>query len=85
MKVGDLVIPKDKGWKKYRKSMGIILDIYCQDSTTHNHLVYGSWSHGMAPGAWSHGAAAISVLWFDGSSHRNEWSAAHLELVSEGR
>ena len=76
MKVGDLVIPKDKGWKKYRKSMGIILDIYCQDSTTHNHLVYGSWSHG---------AAAISVLWFDGSSHRNEWSAAHLELVSEGR
>lgn len=26
MKVGSLVIPKDKGWKKYRKSMGIVID-----------------------------------------------------------
>ena len=81
MKVGDLVIPKDKGWKKYRKSMGIILDIYCQDSTTHNHLVDVRWIHGCR----AIESAAISVLWFDGSSHRNEWSAAHLELVSEGR
>jgi hypothetical protein len=79
VKVGDLVIPKDKGWKKYRKSMGIILDIYCQDSTTHNHLVYVAKISGITE------SAAISVLWFDGSSHRNEWSAAHLELVSEGR
>jgi len=26
VKAGSLVIPKDKGWKKYRKSMGIVID-----------------------------------------------------------
>jgi len=26
VKVGSLVIPKDKGWKKYRKSMGIVVE-----------------------------------------------------------
>ena len=27
MKVGDLVRPQDKGWKKYRKSMGIVVKV----------------------------------------------------------
>ena len=74
MKVGDLVIPKDKGWKTYRKTMGIVVDIYCYDSITYDH-----WPPG------NHGQDAISVLWFDGSSHRNEWSVDHLEIVSESR
>jgi hypothetical protein len=26
MKAGDLVIPKDKGWRKYRKSIGIVVE-----------------------------------------------------------
>jgi len=27
MKVGDLVIPRDKGWKKYTESRGIIIGL----------------------------------------------------------